>query len=418
LGCGRIDSEWLGKSSKVPGSLYRIFDCVWKITFFKKHDILKVRDNFWITGLFDFLIFLPIAGIKISPVFPLLTGMLGGVLSGMLGIGGGLVIVPTLIILGIPSNLVMISQMNNAVAGELVSFLEYWRRKDVDFGLSGYVLIGGIIGISIEFVVLRWLKSSFQNIAAIRITIAILISFLGILMLVQNIQALKKIPVSQPRESGASMRHWMIYFPFHRIFIRSRVEMSVLVPAGVGLLTGFLTSTLGGATNVFIAPILTYLIGRVSSSVMGTALLAGMGIKFLIIVISSFQGMCADFVLTSLLIIGGAIGIFIGTRISYRVRRPYLGILGSGVIFIICIKMWSSLYLSDWRSVPDLSIKAHDLNDVIQSVQVSRYDYWVKSILQFAQENRFEYTVMVLILFIILSLLLNNLVAKKLLGWL
>lgn len=47
-------------------------------------------------------LYLPIAELSINPIIFLILGMLVGILSGMFGVGGGFLMTPLLVLLGIP----------------------------------------------------------------------------------------------------------------------------------------------------------------------------------------------------------------------------------------------------------------------------------------------------------------------------
>ena len=197
-------------------------------------------------------VFFPIVGIYLSPFVILGLGLMGGFASGMLGIGSGVIITPALMMIGVPPFFAVSTQLNNAIGTNLIGFLGYWRRRDVDFGLAGYLFVGGILGAIIEMLLLDSIPSDGALYTKMAIIYVVVLGSLGIAFIIQNIKALTR---KNTHHKAVMMRHWMIYFPWHRIFMRSRTEMSILVPIGVGMMTGLLTSTLGGGNSLFMMPI-------------------------------------------------------------------------------------------------------------------------------------------------------------------
>ena len=281
-------------------------------------------------------IFLPIADMSLSPLLLFGLGLLGGFVSGMLGIGSGVVITPALMMVGIPPLVAVASQLNHAVGTNLMGFLSYWRQRDVDLSLAAYLLLGGILGALAEIFILKWVQSTGSVSTIMACTYVLVLGVLGMIMLIQNLRTLfrpKKI-----NKKTVMMRHWMIYFPFHKIFMRSRTEMSVLVPLTVGFATGLLTSTLGGGNSLFMMPIVTYLIGRTSPVVNGTSLLAGFVITIAVTIVHAIHSPVIDIVLVFILLVGGTIGSQIGVKFSYALPRPYIGLIGAAVILFISLQ--------------------------------------------------------------------------------
>ncbi len=280
-------------------------------------------------------LFFPIAGLSFNILTILAVGFLGGVVSSALGIGSGVVVTPALlIIIGVPPLVAVTSQMGNAIGINLMGFLGYWRRRDVDFSLGLYLFWGGLLGAFAEISLLKWFnKGSIHH--KMDIIYVVVLTSLATLLLVQNVRAFIK---PQSSEKGVMMRYWMIYFPWHKIFVRSRTEISILIPILVGLGTGLLTATLGGGNSLFMMPLLSYLIGRVSPVVPGTTLFAGFMITLVVTVIHCFAQSPFDLLLVFFLLIGGIAGAKIGVRLSYQFPRHYLGLLGAAVIYGISLR--------------------------------------------------------------------------------
>ena len=311
---------------------------IFSILLSKSSDIgLKIEHS---RGM-DLDLFFPIAGLSFNALTILAVGLAGGIVSSGLGIGSGVVVTPALLMLiGVPPFVAVTSQMGNAIGVNLMGFLGYWRKRDVDFGLGFYLFIGGVLGAFTEIWLLHRVRqgSASQNMALIYIVV---LGVLATLLLVQSIRAFFE---SKSSEKSVMMRHWMIYFPWHKIFIRSRTEISILIPIFVGLGTGLLTSTLGGGNSLFMMPIISYLIGRVSPVVQGTTLFAGFMITTVVTIIHCFTHTPFDLVLVFMLLVGGTLGSKLGFFLSYIFPRQCLGLLGALVIYLISAKFAFDLW--------------------------------------------------------------------------
>ncbi len=306
-----------------------------------------------------FDILFPIADHVMNPFVVFIIGMMGGLVSSMLGIGGGVVVTPMLIMVGIPPLVAVTSQLNNSIGTNFMGFISYWRQRDVDFALAWYLFIGGVVGAFGEFFVLELVATNITAAQKLTVITIVVLGALGLLMLYQNIRL---ITHPQRPDRSVLMRHWMIYLPFHRIFTRARVEMSILVPIFVGIATGMLTSTLGGSNSLFIMPIVYYLIGRSSPVVAGTTLLAAFAITTVVTIVHAFGRSPSDYVLVLILLFGSAFGSQFGVKFSYRIPRPYLGLMGASVILLICSKFtYHFLYLGGKNPVTSPGANQIDL---------------------------------------------------------
>src|SRR3546814_10054195 len=91
-------------------------------------------------------IYLPIAGISLNGFMLLGLGGAIGFLSGMFGVGGGFLLTPLLIFVGVPPAVAVATQSNQVVASSVSGVLAHWSRDNVDFKMGLVLMIGGFIG--------------------------------------------------------------------------------------------------------------------------------------------------------------------------------------------------------------------------------------------------------------------------------
>ena len=285
-----------------------------------------------------FKMFFPISGLFFDPILIFSTGLVGGFVSGFLGLGCGVIITPFLMELGIPPLMAVSTQLCHAVGTNLSSFLSYNRKKDVDFQLVAYLLMGGIFGAACEWITLKFSHSPKTAVNKFAYIYIFTLVIFGIIMLVQSIKTIinKKQTVYN---SSVMMRRWMLYLPFHKIFKRSRTEMSICVPIFVGFLAGLIVASLGGGNNLFMAPIITYLIGRISPVVYGTTALAGCVITSIVAVVYAERGNCCDFLFVLFLFAGASIGSWIGVKLTYNIKRHYINMVAALVVFFMATRL-------------------------------------------------------------------------------
>src|SRR5690606_38896836 len=91
-------------------------------------------------------IFLPIADISVDLFLLLGLGARVGFLSGMFGVGGGFLMTPMLIFIGIPPAVAVSTQANQITASSISGAIAHWRRQGVDVRMGLVLTAGGVVG--------------------------------------------------------------------------------------------------------------------------------------------------------------------------------------------------------------------------------------------------------------------------------
>ena len=94
-------------------------------------------------------VLLPIAEVNISPVLLICIGFSIGLIAGIYGIGGGIIAVPVLIFIGIPTEIAVVTAINQMTAASFSGYLAYARRERVDYKLSSVMITGSFLGVMI-----------------------------------------------------------------------------------------------------------------------------------------------------------------------------------------------------------------------------------------------------------------------------
>ncbi len=338
------------------------------------------------------LVYLPMADIYLSLPLLLAIGLGGGIVSSMLGIGGGILITPSLMSIGIPSVVAISTQLNNSVGTNFSGFLAYQQERDVDISLAWYLFMGGLAGALAEKFALTQVESKAASYAVLKIIVFLVVVISSIVTFIQS-----QRPIQARIEKGAMMRRWMIYFPWHKIFLRSRVEMSILVPIGVGFFTGTVTTSLGGGNSLLMAPIIMYLLGRSSPVVSGTSLLAGFGINIVVTFITSIGRAPVDFVLLPILVISSVVGSVVGARLAYKFNPKILKVFGGFVLMIIASKMYIDLKAANWKTTSNGQNFFNKFPLVLEKIQAMPDQNWMLPVAQYAHDSPIEYTIITLV---------------------
>src|SRR3990172_6841328 len=104
-------------------------------------------------------IYLPIAEISLDVFLLLGLGGAIGFLSGMFGVGGGFLLTPLLIFIGVPPAIAVATQANQVVASSVSGVLAHWSRGNGDFKMGLVLLIGGFVGSTIGVLIFSLLRT-------------------------------------------------------------------------------------------------------------------------------------------------------------------------------------------------------------------------------------------------------------------
>jgi uncharacterized membrane protein YfcA len=293
-------------------------------------------------------IYLPIAEISLDVTVLLILGASVGFLSGVFGVGGGFLLTPLLIFIGVPPTVAVATSANQLVGASVSGALAHWRRGNVDFKMGLILLVGGIVGSFLGV----WLFGVLRRIGQIELVIALsyilLLGTLGGLMLVEGTRA-----ALRRRRPGAGRRKlhqhtWVHGLPLKMRFRRSKLYISALLPLGLGFFVGILSAIMGVGGGFVMVPAMIYVLGMPTSVVPGTSLLQVIFVAASVTILQATNNRTVDLVLALVLLLGGVIGAQIGSRVGSKMRGEYLRIL----LAVLVIAMAGKLAI-DMTATPD-----------------------------------------------------------------
>jgi hypothetical protein len=282
-------------------------------------------------------IYLPIAETSIN-IFVLL-GMGGGVgfLSGLFGVGGGFLMTPLLIFVGIPPTVAVATEANQIVASSVSGVLAHWRRGNVDFKMGFMLLIGGVIGSSFGVWLFSILRTLGQIDLVIQLSYVLFLGTIGGLMFIESTRSMlhAKRQVKKKRHSHT----WMHGLPLKMRFRRSRLYISGILPVGIGVLVGILAAIMGVGGGFVMVPAMIYLLGMPTSVVVGTSLFQIIFVTANATFLQASMNQTVDVMLALILLVGGVIGAQFGARAGAKLRGEQLRVLLAIMVLGVCAKM-------------------------------------------------------------------------------
>lgn len=282
-------------------------------------------------------IYLPIAEIPVNIFLILFLGGVTGVLSGMFGIGGGFLMTPFLIFIGIPPAVAVSSSANQIIAASFSGFLAHLRRANVDIKMGSVITVGGFLGSSLGVWLFAILKDIGQIDLVISLCYVVFLGSIGVLMAVESIQVIVKKKKGKPVQKR-KQKDWLrqLHLPFEMEFPRSEVKVSVVVPVMIGMFTGMLVSLMGIGGGFVMIPAMIYLLAMPTSVVIGTSLFQIVFITANVTLLQAINTHTVDVILAFLMLFSSVIGAQFGTRIGLKIPteqlRAILALMVLGVV--------------------------------------------------------------------------------------
>ena len=283
-------------------------------------------------------IYLPIAEVSVNAFVLLGAGGGVGLLSGMFGVGGGFLLTPLLILIGIPPAVAVATQSNQIVASSLSGVLAHWRRKTVDIKMGLVLLGGGVVGSVLGVQLFAFLRSVGQVELLVSICYVVFLGSIGGLMFAESLSTLRKTKrgAKRPAKRG---HNWIHGLPLKMRFRQSKLYISAIPPFVIGMAVGLLAAIMGVGGGFIMIPAMIYLLGVPTNVVVGTSLFQIMFVTGLTTLLHATTNRTVDAVLALLLIIGGVVGAQIGVRIGAKLKAEQMRVLLAALVLVVCGKL-------------------------------------------------------------------------------
>ena len=284
-------------------------------------------------------IYLPIAELSVNVFLLLGLGGVIGFLSGMFGVGGGFLMTPALIFIGVPAPVAVGTEANQIVASSVSGVLAHWRRGNVDFKMGFVLMIGGFLGSGLGVALFALLREIGQIDLVIRLCYVVFLGIIGSLMLVEGVRALmrRRNPTAERRK--LHQHTWIHGLPLKTRFRKSRLYISALLPIGVGFVVGVLAAIMGVGGGFIMVPAMIYLLGMPTAVVVGTSLFQIIFVTANVTVLQATANQTVDVVLALLLLTGAVIGAQVGVRVGTRLHGEQLRVLLAVMVLMVCAKL-------------------------------------------------------------------------------
>ena len=295
-------------------------------------------------------IYLPIAGMSINFFIILGAGGLVGFLSGLFGVGGGFLLTPLLMMIGIPPAVAAASDSNQIVAGASSGAFAHWRLGNVDFKMGLVILVGGIAGGTVGVQVVKYLRAMGNFEFVMKVVYVLMLGLVGGAMFIESWRTIRRSKSGEAavgeEMGGAKLGSIFQKLPLKMHFHRSGIHTSALFPFGIGATVGFMAALLGVGGGFIMVPAMIYIIGMPTIAAIGTDLFQIVLTSANVTLQQAWVNKTVDLLLALILLFGSTIGAQFGAIAGRRLKGEQIRILLAAIVLILAVKIFFDLILT------------------------------------------------------------------------
>ncbi len=280
-------------------------------------------------------IYLPVADVHVNLLAVILLGLVVGFFSGLLGIGGGIILNPALIKLGIPPIVTVGTSVAQMVGATVSGFLSHLRLKNVDLKMGWIMVLSGFFGGGFGVLLAKLLEDAGHFRTFVLSLYTFYLGFTGITMFLDVLGKKKE-------KKESKLENFINSLPFKMRFQFS--EISVLVPIGIGALAGFLAAVMGVGGGFVIIPALIYLAKFEVQKAVGMSLFQ---MIFVTSFLTFFHGTVnhgVDVILALILMAGSSFGAVFGAAFGQRVKKEHIKFIMASLVSAVAVMSFYQLF--------------------------------------------------------------------------
>jgi uncharacterized membrane protein YfcA len=307
-------------------------------------------------------VFLPIAQVFVNPIEILMLSAIVGVLSGLFGVGGGFLMTPFLIFLGVPPAYAVANEANNILATSVSGSTTHYLKNTLDYKMGFMIVIGGAAGTALGIYTFTYFKGIGKIDTVISLAYMYILAIIGTLMLVESLGEIDKAKRNLLVKKKLHVHYWIHGLPFRMRFPKSKLYESVFTPIIIGLLVGFIAAIMGIGGAFILVPAMIYIIKMPTKLVPGTSLFVTIFVSVIVTFLHSFNYGSIDLLLVLMLVVGSIIGVQIGQKLGEKIDSSGLRALLAILLLIVGIAIAYDTFFAE--QVPDEIVKVlnKDLN--------------------------------------------------------
>jgi len=307
-------------------------------------------------------VYLPIAEVQINIVLFLFVSYVIGFLSGLFGVGGGFLMTPFLIFMGIPPAYAVANEANNILASSTSGSLTHFFKKTMDLKIGWMIIGGGLVGTALGMLTFGYFKGINKIDIVITLAYMYVLAIIGSFMLRDGIMEIDRIKKKVTIKKKLHTHYWIHGLPFRTRFKTSKVYESALVPIILGIVVGFVAAIMGVGGAFLMVPAMIYLIGMPTKLVPGTSLFVTIFVTGFVVASHALAYNTLDLILVLILIAGSIAGVHTGQKIGQKLQGSELKTLLALLMLSVGILMAYDTFFRD--GTPSIKIPTDKIVEI------------------------------------------------------
>ena len=314
-------------------------------------------------------VFLPIAQVFVNPIEILLLSAIVGILSGLFGVGGGFLMTPFLIFLGVPPAYAVANEANNILATSVSGSTTHYLKNTLDYKMGFMIVIGGTIGTTLGILTFTYFKDLGKIDTVISLAYMYILAIIGTLMLVESLGEIDRAKRNVVVKKKLHVHYWIHGLPLRMRFPKSKLYESIFTPILIGLLVGFIAAIMGIGGAFILVPAMIYIIKMPTRLVPGTSLFVTIFVSVIVTFLHSFNYGSIDLLLVAMLVVGSIIGVQIGQKLGERIDSSGLRALLAVLLLLVGIAIAYDTFFVEQVQREISSVSNSDLNFFSKFIQ-------------------------------------------------
>ena len=307
-------------------------------------------------------VFLPIAQVFVNPIEILLLSAIVGVLSGLFGVGGGFLMTPFLIFMGVPPAYAVANEANNILATSVSGSTTHYLKNTLDYKMGFMIVIGGSIGTALGIYTFTYFKGIGKIDTVISLAYMYILAIIGTLMLVESLGEIDKAKKNVVERKKLHVHYWIHGLPFRMRFPKSKLYESIFTPILIGLAVGFIAAIMGIGGAFILVPAMIYIIKMPTKLVPGTSLFVTIFVSVIVTFLHSINYGSIDLMLVFMLVVGSIIGVQIGVKLGEQIDSSGLKALLAILLLVVGIVIAYDTFFAEEIKKETIKVLNQDLN--------------------------------------------------------
>ena len=294
--------------------------------------------------------FLPIAQVEINLLFIFGLSLVVGILSGLFGVGGGFLMTPFLIFLGVPPIYAVPNEASNILGTSVSGSTTHYLKGTLDYKMGFMIVIGGAVGTILGIITFSYFKDIGKINVVISLAYMYILAILGTFMLIQGVSEIDKARKKITERKKLHKHYWIHGLPLRMRFKKSQLYESAFTPIIIGLIVGFIAAIMGIGGAFILVPAMIYIIGMSTRLIPGSSVFVTIFISAIVTILHALNYGTIDLILVTVLILGSIIGVQFGQKIGEKIDSSEFKTILAILLLLVGIAIAYDTFIKDEKT--------------------------------------------------------------------